>query len=105
MNASGILPKDLKILVRPDAIEKKTAGGIILPDSASDKQKWNVMRGTLIAVGENAFREWGEGVGPKPGARVVYAQFSGATIKGVDDGEYVIMNDADVVAELEAAHV
>lgn len=100
MNASGITPLDLKVLVRPDPAETKSIGGIIIPDSVSDKQKFAVVKATLVAVGPNAFREWGEGNAPEPSNRILMAQYAGARVKGADDIDYILMNDEDVIAIL-----
>jgi chaperonin GroES len=101
MNPSGIEPLDLKVLVRPDLAETKTAGGIIIPDATADRQKFAVLKATLIAVGDNAFKEWGYGNAPKTGSRILMAQYAGARVKGQDGEEYILMNDEDVVALLK----
>ena len=103
-NLSGIIPLDLRVLVKPDPVEEKTAGGIILADSTKDQKKYAGTKATLVAVGCNAFKEWGDdATKPEPGARVHFAQYSGARLKGEDDEEYVIMNDADLTSIVEAA--
>lgn len=101
MNASGIEPLDLKVLVRPDSAETKTAGGIIIPDATADRQKFAVLKATLIESGSNAFKEWGVGNAPKAGSRILMAQYAGARVKGQDGEEYILMNDEDVVALLK----
>lgn len=100
MNASGIEPLDLKVLVRPDSAEKVTKGGIIVPDSTSDRQKFAVVKATLIEAGSNAFKEWGVGNAPAAGARILMAQYAGARVKGKDGEDYVLMNDEDCIAIL-----
>ena len=102
-NPSGITPLDVKVLVKPDPVEEKTAGGIILADTTKEKSRYAGTKATLIAVGPNAFREWGEGAGPKIGDRVLYAQYSGARQKGDDGEEYVVMNDEDLICTVEGA--
>ena len=100
-NPSGIVPLDLRILVRPDPVEEVTKGGIILADTTKDRQKYAATQATLIALGENAFKEWGAARKPEPGARVCYAQYAGAEQKGIDGERYVVMNDADLLAVIE----
>jgi chaperonin GroES len=97
LNPSGIAPLDVKVLVRPDPVEEKTAGGIILADTTKDQKKYAATRGVLVARGPNAFREWGDGNAPADGARVVFAQYAGLRIKGDDGEDVVLMNDEDVV--------
>lgn len=104
-NPSGITPLDLRIVVKPDPVEEVTKGGIIITDTAKDRAKYAATRATLIAAGANAFREWGPALRPEPGARVCYAQYSGAEQMGLDGERYVIMNDADLLAVLEGSHV
>lgn len=103
MNSSGITPLDVRVLVKPDRVEEKTKGGIILPDQHKEQQKWATMKGTLVAVGVNAWAEAKQGgfVPPEPGARVMFAKYGGVNLEGADGDEYRIMNDEDVVASLE----
>lgn len=91
----------MRVLVRPDPVEEKSAGGIIFADATKDRQKYAGTRATLVAAGPNAFKDWGEKAGISPGARVHYAQYSGAMIKGEDGQDYVIMNDADLTCTIE----
>ena len=96
-NPSGISPLDVKVLVKPDPVEEKTAGGIILADTTKDKQKYAATRGTLVAIGPNAFVEWGPGKAPINGSRVLFAQYAGSRFKGDDGDDYIISNDEDVI--------
>lgn len=102
MNASGLTPADLRVLIKPDPIEEVTAGGIIKPTAATDKEKFAATRGTLVAVGPNAMKEWGDAARIEPGERVVYAQYNGSWIKGDDGVDYILMNDTDLVARAAA---
>lgn len=97
MNPSGIIPLDVKVLVKPDPVEEKTAGGIILADTTKDKNKYAATRGTLIAAGPNAFKEWGPGAEPGVNERVLFAQYAGSRFKGDDGEDYIVMNDEDVI--------
>lgn len=101
MNPSGITPLDLRVLVLPDPVEEKTKGGIILADVSKDKEKYAATRGLLVAVGENAFKEWGAGAAPEIGQRILYAQYAGSRFKGDDGEDYIVMNDADVVGVVQ----
>lgn len=99
MNPSGITPLDVKVLVKPDPVEEKTAGGIILADTTKEKSKYAATKGTLVAKGPNAFAEWGADAAPADGARVLYAQYAGSRFKGDDGEDYIVMNDEDVIGE------
>lgn len=104
INTSGFLPLDVRVLVKPDAVEEKTAGGIILPEKHVDEKKMAMLKGTLIAAGVNA---WGEAarhsafVTPKPGARVLIAKYGGIALTGEDGSDYRLMNDEDVIGLLQ----
>jgi chaperonin GroES len=103
MNASGIIPLDVKVLVRPDKVEEKTAGGVYLADTTRDKEKYASVKATVTAVGASAFDDWSGGeIKPKAGERVVIAQYAGVNIKGDDGLEYRLCNDEDIIARLEA---
>lgn len=101
MNASGIEPLDVKVLVKPDPVEEKTAGGIILADATKEKSKYAATKGTLVARGPNAFKDWGIDAAPASGARVLHAQYAGSRFKGDDGEDYVVMNDEDIVGQAE----
>lgn len=103
-NESGIIPMDLRVLVKPDPVEAKI-GSIILPDSTKDTERYAQVKATLVAVGENAWEEAasrsGAFVKPTPGDRVLIAKYGGVLIKGKDGVEYRIMNDDDITGRLE----
>jgi len=106
MNTSGIIPLDMRVLVKPDPVEEVTKGGIILPGSAVEQQKFATVKATLIAAGINAWAEAKRFDGftpPQPGARVMVAKYGGVNTPGADGVEYRLMNDDDVVALLEVA--
>lgn len=98
-NPSGIIPLDLVALVLPDPVEAVTKGGIIIPNTTQDKQKYRTQKATLIAVGKSCFAEWVEK--PQPGQHVLIAEYSGTLIKGKDGLEYRVIRNDDLVAILE----
>ncbi len=103
-NPSGIKPLDMRVLVLPDPVEEITKGGIILAPTAVDKEKYATVKGTLIAVGVNAWAEAKQSpdfTAPRPGSRVMIAKYGGVVVEGADKQEYRILNDVDVTAELE----
>lgn len=103
MNTSGITPLDLKVLIKPDPVEEKSAGGIILADAARERAKFAQTKATIVERGANAFTEWGAAQREmiQPGTRIVIGQYSGARTKGADGEEYVICEDKDVLAIIE----
>lgn len=104
-NTSGITPLDLRVLVKPDSAEKVTAGGIIIPDQTADQKKFAMQKGTLVAVGENAWEEAASRspsfAKPAAGDRVLIAKYGGVRVEGLDKAEYILMNDEDVIGRLE----
>lgn len=104
MNTSGIEPLDVRVLVRPDPVEERSKGGIILTPTTLEQEKYATVRATLVATGANAFAEASANPmfdSPQPGNRVMIAKFGGVNVKGADGEEYRIMNDVDVVAVLK----
>jgi chaperonin GroES len=100
MNDSGIHPVEFKVLIKPVAVEDKTQGGIFIPDSLKEKNKYATDKGTLLAVGAIAFTEpsWLEC--PQVGDTVLFDRYAGGLVKGVDGEEYRLINDKEIQAVL-----
>ena len=88
---------DRVVVKRIDA-EEKTAGGIIIPDTAKEKP----MQGEVIAVGPGARDESGKLVplDVKKGDKVLFGKWSGTEVK-IDGVEYLIMKESDILGILE----
>lgn len=97
-NKSGIRPLEYRVLIAPDEIETKTAGGIIIPEAELEKHKMAQEAGTVIAVGGNCFEDWKDDELPRPGDRVFFARFQGAIVNGEDGREYRLCTDKDIGA-------
>src|SRR5579884_2445460 len=84
-----------RVLIRRIEQEEKTAGGIIIPDTAKEKP----MEGEVIAVGPGARDESGriQPLDVKPGDRVVFGKWSGTEVK-IDNEEFVVMKESDIMA-------
>ncbi|MEC8743831.1 MAG: co-chaperone GroES [Candidatus Puniceispirillaceae bacterium] len=83
-----------RVLVEREESEEKTAGGIIIPDTAKEKP----MQGKIIAVGSGARDEQGK-VTPldvKEGDTVLFGKWSGTEIK-LDGTDYLIMKESDIM--------
>jgi chaperonin GroES len=103
-NTSGFIPIDLRVLVKPDPVKDRTAGGIILANAHVEREEHATDKGVLVAVGVNAWSEASRAngfVAPQPGQRVAFAKYGGRLIEGADGEKYRIMNDEDVIAKLE----
>jgi chaperonin GroES len=83
-----------RVLVRRIAEETKTAGGIIIPDTAQEKP----MEGEIIAAGPGARGEDGKlhPIELKPGDRVLFGKWSGTEVK-LDGQELIIMKESDIM--------
>ncbi len=87
-----------RVVVKRVAEEERTAGGIIIPDSAKEKP----MQGEVIAVGAGARDENGK-VQPldvKVGDRVLFGKWSGTEVK-LDGSELLIMKESDIMGIIE----
>ncbi len=102
-NPSGITPTEYKILVLPDDIPEKTAGGILVPFYARDQRQGACQTGVVIDIADEAFSFIeGEGVRrPVIGERVAYTKYAGMLLRGKDAKHYKLMNDKDVAAVLD----
>lgn len=91
----NLRPLGDRVLVQRAEAEEKTAGGILLPESAKDKPK----EGTILAVGEGKTLESGERqkLTVKVGDRVLFSSYAGTEVK-VSGEEYLIMSENDVLA-------
>jgi chaperonin GroES len=89
-----------RVVVRRIEQEQKTAGGIIIPDTAKEKPQ----EGEIVAVGPGARNEAGEIVPPdvKAGDRVLFGKWSGSEVK-VDGEELLIMKESDIMGVIEGA--
>jgi chaperonin GroES len=91
----NLKPLHDRIIVKRLEAESKTAGGIIIPDSAKEKP----IEGKVVAVGEGAIDSNGKRVAltVNEGDIVLFAKWGGTEIK-VDGVEYLIMKESDVLA-------
>ncbi|HEY6336283.1 MAG TPA: co-chaperone GroES [Alphaproteobacteria bacterium] len=89
-----------RVLLRRVEQEQKTAGGIIIPDTAKEKPQ----EGEIVAVGPGARDESGKLVAldVKAGDRVLFGKWSGTEVK-VDGEELLIMKESDVMGIIEGA--
>jgi chaperonin GroES len=93
-----IRPLADKVLVERVEAESKTAGGIVLPDTAKEKPQ----RGKIISVGPGKILEDGSNkqMQVKKGDLVLFTSYAGTEIK-IDGKEYLIMDESDIMAIIE----
>ncbi len=89
-----------RVLVRRVEAEEKTAGGIIIPDTAKEKPQ----EGEVLAVGAGTRDETGKLVplDVKEGDRILFGKWSGTEVK-LDGVEYLIMKESDIMGVLTDA--
>jgi chaperonin GroES len=87
-----------RVVVRRIDAEQKTAGGIIIPDTAQEKPQ----EGEVVAVGPGSRNDRGELVRTelKPGDRILFGKWSGTEIK-IDGEDLLIMKESDVMGVIE----
>ena len=93
-----IKPLHDRVLVEPLDAEEKSAGGIIIPDTAKEKP----MEGKIVAVGNGSKNDEGK-VAPldvKTGDRILYGKWSGTEVK-VDGDDFLIMKESDIMGVIE----
>ena len=93
-----IRPLDDRVVVEPVEAEEKTAGGIVLPDTAKEKPQ----KGKIVAVGEGKLLDDGARgeMAVKKGDLVLYAKYGGTEIK-IDGKDLLIMRESDILAKVE----
>lgn len=92
MKSVSLKPLADRVLVEAAAAEEKTAGGIIIPDTAKEKPQ----RGKIIAVGTG---KKDEPLTVKIGDSVLYGKYAGTEIN-IEGKEYLIMRESDIFAIL-----
>ena len=91
-------PLHARVLVQRLESEEKTAGGIIIPDTAKEKP----MEGKVVAVGAGARDEQGK-VQPldvKAGDSILFGKWSGTEVK-IDGQDYLIMKESDIMGIID----
>lgn len=89
---------DDRVLVKPNQAEEKTAGGIIIPDTAKEKPQ----KGTVVAVGKGKYAEQTGNLIPvqvKEGDVIMYGKYGGTEIN-IDGEDYLIMRASDILIKL-----
>lgn len=86
----NITPLHDRVIVKPAAAEEKTAGGIIIPDTAKEKPQ----RGVVLAAGPG---KKDEPVSVKAGDTVLYGKYAGTEIS-IEGHDYLIMRESDILA-------
>lgn len=93
-----VRPLGEKVLIKRIEGEGKTAGGIVLPDTAKEKPR----EGKVIALGDGKLLKNGERAKfqVKKGERVLFSSYGGTEVK-IDGEEYLLMSEDDILAIIE----
>ncbi|MFI5196653.1 MAG: co-chaperone GroES [Chitinophagales bacterium] len=86
----NITPLHDRVIVRPAPAEEKTAGGIIIPDTAKEKPQ----RGTVVAAGPG---KKDEPMTVKTGDTILYGKYAGTEVS-FEGEDYLIMRESDILA-------
>ncbi|MBH1987189.1 MAG: co-chaperone GroES [Burkholderiales bacterium] len=95
----SLRPLQDRLIVRRSEPERKTASGIVIPDSAGEKPE----QGEVISVGPGKRNDRGDFVAlnVKPGERILFGKYAGQTVK-VDGEELLVIREDDVLAVIQA---
>jgi len=93
-----VVPLNDKVVVKRVEAEEKTAGGIVLPDTAKEKPK----QGRVLSVGDGKLLDNGQRAAcqVKEGDRVLFTSYAGNEVT-VDGEEYLIMAEDDILAVID----
>lgn len=94
----NVKPLGEKVLIKRLDVEGKTAGGIVLPDTAKEKPK----EGKIVALGDGKLLKNGERTKfqVKKGDRVLFSSYGGTEVK-IDGEEYLLMSEDEILAVIE----
>jgi chaperonin GroES len=95
----NIRPLHDRVVVRRMEEERTSAGGIVIPDSATEKP----IQGEIIAVGNGKIMDNGDhrSLDVKVGDRVLFGKYSGTEVK-LDGDEFLVMREEDIMGVIEA---
>jgi chaperonin GroES len=96
--AVKVKPLADRVLVQPESEEEQVKGGIIIPDTAKEKPQ----RGKIVAIGTGKTDDAGKKIAlnVKKGDKVLYGKYSGTEVR-LDDEDYLIMPEGDILAIIE----
>lgn len=94
-NNSGVTAIGFRVLIKPDEIQEKTSGGLVLPDEYRSKEGYAQARGVLVSKGQNSFDEISDA--PKLGDRVIFPKYEGTEVMGADGKVYRLIEDRFII--------
>ncbi len=93
-----LVPLDDRVVIKQSEAEEKSAGGIILPDTAKEKPQ----QGKIVAAGPGKMADDGKRIklSVKKGDEVLYAKYMGNEVE-IDGDKYVILHENDILGIIE----
>lgn len=93
-----IRPLHDRVLIKREEEERKTAGGIVIPDTATEKP----IRGEVISVGPGKILDNGDvrALDVKKGDKVLFGKYAGTEVK-LDGADYIVMREEDIMGVIE----
>lgn len=103
----ALIPLGHRLLVKPQKIEDvdqhfaaAKRAGLVIPEMEARKEQIAVDKGTVVAIGETAFKDFGGTPWCNVGDLVAYTRYGGKLLKDpADEQEYIILNDEDVICK------
>lgn len=97
-NPMNLRPLHDRVIVKREEEERKSAGGIVIPDSATEKP----IRGEVLAIGKGKTLDNGEIRAPevKKGDTVLFGKYAGTEVK-IDDEQLLVLKEDDVMAVID----
>ena len=95
-------PVGWKVLVQPAQVKTKTKGGVLLPSQAQDAEEYLTANGTLLSLGQLAYRDrdtgqaW-KGQWPKAGDRITYGKYAGQKVV-INEVKLLLLNDDEITS-------
>tara|TARA_R100001377_G_scaffold83945_1_gene66423 strand:- start:1197 stop:1601 length:405 start_codon:yes stop_codon:yes gene_type:complete len=95
-------PIGWKVLVQPAQVKKKTKGGVLLPSQSQDAEEYLTANGTLLSLGQLAYRDrdtgqsW-KGQWPKAGDHITYGKYAGQKVV-INEVKLLLLNDDEITS-------
>ena len=100
----ALIPLGHRLLIKPEKIEdvdetfrNAKKAGLYIPEMEARKEQVAVDRGTVVAIGSTAFKDFGGTPWCSVGDKVAYTRYGGKLLKDSNGEEYIILNDEDLV--------
>lgn len=101
-NNSGITPLGHRLLVVPEDVEEVTKSGIVIAVGANkEREQLAQIMGKVVAIGNTCWKDQAVGDWVSPGDLIMFGKYSGLITVGLDEKQYRLISDLDVIAKLD----